>query len=111
MIDEITIQKIKTYDEMFSTKSKVFPCTNTIIVETPLDSWCLEVSERQNKNKKNVCVFHKNRRGRRDKYHIQAWKNSLYDAYDSIFTHKRWLNVLKTPRNTYKKEEMNAEKI
>lgn len=101
MIDELEIQK---YDGMFKVKSKVFSLTDRIVVETPLDDWLIEITD---KKYKNICLLHKNKRGRRDKYHIQGYKNSLFDTYHSIYTHRKWLQVLKESKNTYSNKGNN----
>lgn len=98
MIDGLTIQKIKYYDKKYGVKSKVFPSTSKIVVETPLDEYIIDV-----KNNK-VHLYHKNKHGRLNKFHVQGIKGSIYACYDSIYKHKRCLCVLSTPSNTYKKE-------
>ena len=51
-------REIKKYDNIFGTKSRYFPCTNTITVETPLDSWQIKITNKQ----KPYCLLHKKRR-------------------------------------------------
>ncbi len=82
MIDELEIKK---YDTKFGTKSKVFQYSNTIVVETPLDTWMIKVTNRQ---VRPICLLHKNKFGRINKFHIQNWKTCLYHTYDSIYRHK-----------------------
>lgn len=88
MISELEIQK---YDQMFGTRSKYFPYSNIIMIETPLDSWKIQVT---NRKIKPVCLLHKNKFGRKNKYHIQAYKSELYHAYHSIYTHKNWMPII-----------------
>jgi hypothetical protein len=88
MINELEIKK---YDKMFGTRSKVFKCTNTIIIESPLDSWQIKVINRQIKP---YCLLHKNKFGKINKYHIQSWKTCLYHAYNAIYTHKGLMSIL-----------------
>ena len=81
----MTIEReIKKYDNIFGTKSRYFPCTNTITVETPLDSWQIKITNKQ----KPYCLLHKNKFGRINRYHIQTWKSNLYYIYDTIHKHK-----------------------
>lgn len=93
MINELEIKK---FDEKFGTKSKVFQCSNIIIVETPLDTWMIKITNRRDKP---VCLLHKNRYGRTNKFHIQSWKTCLYHAYDSIYRHKG-MNLVSTCKGT-----------
>ena len=120
MIDEalneiiIDESEIRELDKMFGTKSKVFPSTDTIVVETQLDYWELKLiplDKKQlgltNKKYKNICLLHRNLRGRKNKCHIQAKKGSLLDAYHSIYCHKKWMFMVNASNNTYKKEVTN----
>ena len=77
--------EIARYDAMFGTRSRYFSCTNTIIVETPLDSWQIRITNRQSKP---YCLLHKNKFGRTNKFHIQAYKVKLFHVYDAIYKHK-----------------------
>jgi hypothetical protein len=86
MINELEIQR---YDNMFGTHSKVFG--NIIIVDSAIDEWCIEVTNRQIKG---VCLLHKNKRGRKNRFHIQGFKSNLYQAYDSIYSHKHVLSCV-----------------
>jgi len=95
MIDELEIKK---FDARFGTKSKVFQCTNTIYIETPLDSWMIKVT---NKQFKPILLLHKNKFGKTNKFHIQSYKNCIYHAYDSIYRHKG-MHLVGTS-NTYNK--------
>ena len=106
MIDELTIQKIKCYDNRFGTKSRVFPSTDKVLVETPLDEWMLQIT---NKKNKGICLYHRNRRGRINKFHVQGFKTNLYQVYDSIYRHKGCLCVLNSLGNTYTKGIMNEK--
>jgi len=94
IIDELEIQR---FDRKFGTKSKVFPQTNTILIETQLESWRIKLT---NKKIKGIYLYHMNKRGQKDRYHLQGLKTSIYDAYDSIYNHKNWMSVIKTS-NTY----------
>mgnify|MGYP001013381634 CR=1 FL=1 len=94
MIDEL---EIKSFDARFGTRSKVFQCTNTIVIETPLDSWIVKVTNRQTRP---LCLLHKNKFGRINKYHIQSWKTKMFHVYDSIYKHKG-MHLVGAP-NTYK---------
>jgi len=90
---EIIELEIARYDQMFGTKSRYFPCTNIIIVETPLDSWQIRIA---NKQSKPYCLLHKNKCGKINKYHIQTYKTKLFYAYDTIYKHKNpMINVNK----------------
>jgi hypothetical protein len=82
MINELEVQK---FDNIFGTKSKVFKTTNIIIVNTFLDEWMIKITSRRDKP---ICLFHKNKRNRTNKYHLQGRRNTLYQAYDSIYSHK-----------------------
>jgi len=86
MINELEIKK---YDNLFGTKSKVFG--NIIIVDSAIDEWRIEVTNRQIRG---VCLLHKNKRGRRNRFHIQGFKSNLYQAYDSIYSHKHVLSCV-----------------
>lgn len=109
MIDELEVQK---YDFMFGTKSQIYQVSNTVIVNTQLDEWRITVTHWSEREKelvdllerpyKKVCLLHKNKRGRKNKFHIQGIKNDLYDAFHSIYTHKKWMPILKASTNTYK---------
>jgi len=108
MIDELEVQK---YDAMFGTRSKVYQVSNNIIINTALDEWIVTVTDWGEREKelvdlkikphKKVLLLHKNKRGRKNKYHIQAIKNDLYDAFHSIYTHRKWMPILKASQNTY----------
>jgi len=104
MIDELMVQRIKYFDRLFKTRSKVFPLANIIIVETPLEQWEIEITDCIYKK---YCLYHKNRNSRKNKHHLQAQKRSLYDTYDSIYKHN---NVLRRPKRfTYKRIVTNAK--
>lgn len=80
----IEINKLKSqtqrYDAMFGTRSRIFP-PDIILVSTSLDSWQIIIT---NKQKKPICLLHKNKFGRTNKYHIQGRKTCLYHAYHSM---------------------------
>jgi hypothetical protein len=96
MIDELEVRKL---DNRFGTKSQIFQCTNTIVITTPLDDWRVRVT---NKKYKGVCIYHRNKFGRTDKFHIQGYKNYLSHAYQHIYSHKRWMCITNTS-DTYNK--------
>lgn len=98
--NEIIISEldIKRLDNKFKTKSKYFPQTNTIFIETQLDSWKIKLT---NKKVKGIHLYHMNKRGQRNRFHYQASKTSVYDAYDSIYNHRSWMSVVKTSNTTY----------
>jgi len=93
MIDEIDEleAEIQKYDSMFGMKSRAFP-PDLILVSMPLDSWQIRIT---NKKYKKYCLLHSNRFGRINKYHIQAWKGSLFACFDSIYNHKKYLHITK----------------
>ena len=90
-IDKLNSQ-IQMYDTMFGTSSRIFP-PDIILVSTSLDSWQILIANKQNKP---ICLLHKNKFGRTNKYHIQGRKTCLYHAYDTIHKHKNPLiNIYK----------------
>ena len=90
-IDKLESQ-IQRYDAMFGTKSRIFP-PDLILISTPLDSWQILITNKQNKP---IYLLHKNKFGRLNKYHIQGRKTCLYHAYDTIHKHKNPLiNIYK----------------
>ena len=95
IIDELEIKRL---DNKFGTKSKYFPQTNTIIIETPLENWQIKITS---KKTKGIYLYHMNKRGQRDRYHFQSAKTKIYDAYDSIYNHRQWMSVIKTSTNIY----------
>lgn len=112
MIDEVVIQGL---DFKYGLKSNVYQCSNTILIDTQLDQWRVVVIEWSEKEKefidlrirpyRKVRLYHKNKFGRKNKYHLQGEKTNLYQCYDSIYRHKRWLNVVnKSAINTYQKD-------
>jgi len=90
--------EIAKYDKMFGTKSQYFPCTNIIIVESPLDSWQIRIT---NKQSKPYCLLHKNKFGRINRFHIQAYKAKLFHVYDAIYKHKNPLININKNRIKY----------
>lgn len=82
-IDKLESQ-IQRYDTMFGTRSRIFP-PDIILISTPLDSWQIKITNKQNKP---IYLLHKNKFGRTNKYHIQGRKTCLFHAYHSIYTHK-----------------------
>lgn len=101
---ELNELEIARYDRMFGTRSRYFPCTNTIIIETPLDSWQVRITNRQ---VKPYCLLHKNKFGRTNKYHIQTQKTSLYYIYDTIYKHKNpMININKNKIKTCAKRKI-----
>ena len=98
MIDELEIQK---YDQMFGTRSRYFPPDIILVTSSFDDEWVIRV---KNKQTKGVCLLHKNKYGRKNKFHVQGnFKSCLLHAYDSIFNHK---NPLKYKANI-KRNEVN----
>lgn len=100
MIDELEIQR---YDKMFRVKSKAFPQMNIIYVETPLDCWKIKIT---NKQSKKIILYHQNKRGQKNRFHIQGYKETLYQSYHSIYTHKQCLSSINASKNTYRKGMM-----
>lgn len=88
---EINELKVQKYDFMFGTKSRAFP-PDLILVSMPLDDWIIRIT---NKKNKKYCLLHNNKFGRTNKYHIQAYKGSLFACYDSIYNHKKYLHIVK----------------
>jgi hypothetical protein len=88
MIDELEVQR---YDKMFGTKSKCFPETNKIVISTFLDEWVIEITGKRNRP---VCLYHKNLKGKNNKFHRQGYRRNLYQAYDSIYSHKNWMPII-----------------
>jgi len=96
--------EIQKLDRMFNMKSRVYQFSNTIEIDTQLDQWRIVVTNWTEREKKiinlskkpykRVCLLHKNKKGRKNKYHLQAWKGSIYAAYDSIYNHKRWMPII-----------------
>jgi len=101
MIDELEVQK---YDKKYGTKSKVFSQTGIIYIESPLDSWQIRVINRKDRP---ICLLHKNKFGRTNKFHIQAFKTCLYHAYDAIYTHKGLMSVINKSNNLCNKGSIN----
>jgi len=81
---EVNELDIKRYDQMFGTRSRYFP-PDIILIATDLDDWIIRIT---NKKKRGICLLHRNKFGRRNKYHIQNYKTTLYHCYDSIYHHK-----------------------
>lgn len=110
MIDELEVKK---YDELFGTNSKIYQVSNTIIINTPLDEWRIVVTDWGEKEKglidltlrpyKKVTLYHKNKFGRKNKYHIQSHKGTLVAAFHSIYCHKKWMFMVNKSSNTYNK--------
>lgn len=95
MIDEI---EIKRFDKIFGTVSKIFP--NTITIETSLDEWKLEFTD---KEYKGILLSHKNKQCRKSKYHFQGYKTNLFEVYSYIYRHDGWMPIVKkASKNTYK---------
>ncbi len=86
MIDEL---EVKRYDKQFGTRSKIF--YDVIIIDTGIDEWRIEVTNRQTRG---VCLLHKNKRGRKNKFHIQGLRSNLFQAYHSIYSHKNVLECI-----------------
>ncbi|MDD4624636.1 MAG: hypothetical protein PHX40_04635 [Bacilli bacterium] len=95
MIDEA---KLKKFDRIFGTVTKIFP--NIITIETSLDEWKLEFTD---KKYKGILLSHKNKQCRKSKYHFQGKKSNLYEVYSYIYRHDKWMPVIKKASNTYKK--------
>jgi hypothetical protein len=93
MIDEIDELEIKQYDYKFGTKSKVF--YDTIIVDSGNEEWQIKITNRRNRP---ICLLHRNKHGRTNKFHIQAYKTLLYHAYDAIYSHKNVLSCIKNKK-------------
>lgn len=91
MIDEINEEVIQRFDEQFGTKSRAFP-PDIILVSMPLDNWLIRIT---NKKNKKYCLLHGNKFGRKNKYHTQSQKGSLFACYDSIYNHKKYLHITK----------------
>jgi len=102
MIDELEVEK---YDAMFGTRSKIF--FDTIIIDSGIDEWQIRII---NKHRKGVCLLHRNKYGRTNKFHTQGFKSNIFQGYDSIYRHKNVLSCVKN-KNIDKKEILNAEKI
>jgi cytidylate kinase len=103
MIDELTIKMIRKFDKRFGTRSKVFSATNSIVVETGLDIWLIQIT---NRKYKGIYLYHQNKLKQTKKYHHQGIKSNLYQVYHSIFKHKNWLHIMVKPNNTYLKGEI-----
>jgi len=82
MIDEL---EIKRYDKMFGTKSRIFQPDIILITSSFDDDWSIRIT---NKKNKGICLLHRNKYGKKNKYHTQSWKTQLYHVYDSIYKHK-----------------------
>ena len=74
---------------------RIFPQTNTILIETGLDTWKIII---QNTKNKPVVVYHQNKLRQLAKFHYQNRVNTINQAIDCILTHK---NVLKSHANIY----------
>ncbi len=105
MIDELEVRK---YDKTFNMKSRVYQFSNTIEIDTQLDQWRITIIEWGDKEKelidltkrpfKKVCLLHKNKYGRTNKYHKQGTKTNLFQAYHSIYSHKNVLSCINKNR-------------
>ena len=101
MIDELEIQKL---DKMFGMKSRVYQFSNIIEIDTQLDQWRIALTDWGEREKKvvdltkkpfkKICLLHKNKYGRTNKYHIQAFRTNLYQVYDTIYSHKNVLSCI-----------------
>lgn len=95
---EINELEIQQFDEKYGTKSIPFPATNTIVVGTGYEDWLIKITNRKTKS---VCLMHRNKYGRTNKFHIQTHKSCLLHAYQTIYNHRRLLPLVNTTNNTY----------
>lgn len=95
MIDESTVYNLC---KMYGLEPKIFQATDTIQIDTPLDSWRLILL---NRKIKPIKITHQNKFKDREKYHFQRCVSTIQHAIDSIATHKGWLKRLHAIPNTY----------
>jgi len=84
MINEIDEQRIRKLDAIFKTKSRVFP--NVIYIDSGSDEWQLQFTDRL---VQPICLLHKNKNCRKNKYHFQRWKSNILFAYQDIYRHRK----------------------
>lgn len=84
MIDELMVQRIKKLDAIFKTKSRIFP--NIIYVDSGSDEWQLKFTGR---TVQPICLLHKNKNCKKNKYHFQRYKSNILYAYQDIYRHRK----------------------
>lgn len=91
-MDENLINKLL---QKYKIIPRIFPQTNTILIETGLDTWKIIIENTKNKP---VVIYHQNKLRQLAKFHCQNRVQNINQAVDCILTHK---NVYKSHTNIY----------
>ena len=87
------LQEIKSITSKFNIdKFQYFPETETLFIDTGLDFWKITYHPRR---ERKYNLYHQNKFGSRNIFHLQGIKTELYHAIHSIFTHKNVLMIVK----------------